>query len=266
MSADTEPVRVLVRAAAILDLLSNERNGLGITELSRETGLSKSTVHHLLETLVTLRLADCNLSTRRYSLGVKAIQWGAAWLKSLDLAALGSAQLEQLRDLTGETATLHIRLGHTRICIAQAVSHHALRRVAQIGAPRELWFAATGLVLMSGMDDREIIEYLQSIRKTPPTTHTLTDDREILQRIRLIREKGYTISLEENELAVAALSMPVRDYSDRCVAAVSVTGPISRWNLDTIHERLPRALEICADLSQRLGWAAKDQVLSPSSA
>jgi DNA-binding IclR family transcriptional regulator len=79
-SEQRKQVRVLVRAVTILDRLSESRSGIGVSDLARSTGLSKATVHNILETLVATGLALPDPVSKRYLLGSKPAAWGRAFL------------------------------------------------------------------------------------------------------------------------------------------------------------------------------------------
>jgi DNA-binding IclR family transcriptional regulator len=249
-----QPIRVIVKAVDILDKLSSLDRGGGITELSRLTGMSKSTIHNLLSSLVRLNVANVDPITKRYSIGPRALHWASSFIGSADVAYVAGPYLERLRDLTGETAHLHITNGLHRICIMQVLSKHGLRRNLPVGEPRPLWSAATGRVLMTALSSEALDAYLSSIDAAPMTDRTIFRPEDIRQRVNAARKSGYEIAIEETELGVAGVSLAIRNHDGETVAAVTVSGPLSRWNNARILELLPAMLSSARQISSRLGW------------
>lgn len=248
------PVKVILKTVALVECLSQAAGGIGISELSRKTGGSKATVHNILSTLVEAGVVIRDPFSSRYLLGPKVARWGSAFLDATEVGQIGPHYLDHLRDITGETSALHLRIGFQRICIAQALSSHALRRVLEIGKPRPLWSGATGFVLMMGVEPDEVLTYLRSAERLRLTPTTPIEEHEIVSRIAMARHDGYSINSEETSLGVTAVSMPVRARGGAVVAAVTVSGPATRWNHETISKHVPTMLEWTTQLSHRLGW------------
>src|SRR5260221_3913419 len=120
-------IRVIERAVKILDCFVGARGTLGITELSRQTRLSKSTVHHFVTTLVETGLLASDGASRRYRLGPQLAQIGDALIQSTDLLDLAMPALNELLDLTDETANLHVHFREPLITIDQVVSTQGIR-------------------------------------------------------------------------------------------------------------------------------------------
>jgi DNA-binding IclR family transcriptional regulator len=248
------PIRVIGRAVNILDCFLDARGTLGITELSRETRLSKSTVHHVVSTLVETGLLSVDESTRRYRLGPKVAQLGKAFSESTDLRDLVLPAMTELRDLTSETVTLHVRVGEERVIIAQVESKLGIRRVLSVGASRPLWLGATGIVLMGDMADQEVLQFLKRIHPKRLTEKTVIDPSQVLALVQRARAAGYSTLSEQMEDDVGAIAFPIHDHHGAVLACVLISGPIQRWNQKTSAVHLKRMKAIVEDVSRRLGW------------
>lgn len=248
------PIRVLVRACTVLDCLGEARTPLGVTEISRRTGLSKSTVHYLLQTLISLDLARLQEDTGRYAIGSTATRWASAFAGTYDPVRVAAPYLVSLRDATMETVTLHLRSGDFRICIGQELSPHPLRRMTEVGAPRPLWFSATGRVLLSTLTNEEIRAYLKRVDRNPPTPRTPTGIDEILALVDEARTLGYAIAFDENEVGVASVSAPINPAQGGSCLALTVAGPSARWTEDAIADKLPLLQETASEIASHIGF------------
>ena len=253
------------KAVEILDALSRSKDGLGVSELSRETGLAKSTVHNIVGTLVQTGLAVVSDPARsRYAVGARPLRWSEAFLERIEVRAIAQPFLERLRDLTGETAALQLLIGEQRTCVARAVSLDEMRHEPRLGDGHPLWFGAGGYALLSGWSVADVVAYLRATPRSPLTRRSrdrdttslqpvATDEATILQRVGDVQRHGYSLR-EEAELGLTAVAVPIRDHSGAVVAATLVSGPLTRWNARTSHDTLPQILRICGELSQQLGW------------
>jgi DNA-binding IclR family transcriptional regulator len=254
------PIRVIGRAVKILDCFLDVRGTLGITELSRQTHLSKSTVHHVVSTLVDTGLLAVDEATRRYRLGPKVAQLGKAFSESTDLRDLVLPAMIELRDLTEETVTLHVRIGEERVIIAQVESNQGIRRVLTVGASRPLWLGAAGIVLMGDMSDQDVLQFLKRIHPKRLTDKTVVDPKQVLALVQKARVAGYSTLSEQMEDDVGAVALPVQDHNGAVLACILISGPIHRWNQKTTAVHLQRMKTIVEDVSRRLGWRDDVQV------
>ena len=248
------PVRVVVRAVSILDCFVGARGSLGIAEIARQTNLSKSTVHHVVATLVDTGMLSADVIKGRYRLGPKIAQFGHAFAESTALRDVALQSMHELRDLSGETVTLHIRIGDERVILAQVESLQGVRRVLTVGAARPLWLGAAGVVLMSGLSDAEVREILARASPKKLTDRTVTDMNETFALVERARKEGYSTLSEQMERDVGAIALPIRDHTGSVPGCVLISGPLTRWNPSSTIPQLPEIEAIVTAVSRRLGW------------
>jgi DNA-binding IclR family transcriptional regulator len=246
-------IRVIERAVKILDCFVGARGTLGVTELSKQTRLSKSTVHHFVTTLVETGLLASDGASRRYRLGPKLAQLGNAFIQSTDLRDLAVRALTELRDLTDETASLHMKIGDQRVTMDQVVSTQGIRRVLNLGVARPIYLGAVGMVLMGGMSDQEILALVKRDRPKKLTSSTVTDPQEILKLVHKARTDGYCILNEQTDDGVGVIAFPIHDHLGAVPAGIVVSGPIQRWHSKTILPYLKRMKAIADSVSLMLG-------------
>jgi IclR family transcriptional regulator, acetate operon repressor len=246
-------IRVIERAVKILDCFVGTRGTLGVTELSKQTRLSKSTVHHFVTTLVETGLLASDGTSRRYRLGPKLAQLGNAFIQSTDLRDLAQRALTELRDLTDETASLHMKIGDQRVPMDQVVSTQGIRRVLNLGVARPIYLGAVGMVLMGDLSDPEILGLLKRNRPKRLAPSTVTDPQEILKLVHKARTDGYCILGEQTDEGVGVIAFPIHDHLGAVPAGIVVSGPIHRWNSKTILPYLKRMKAIADGVSTMLG-------------
>lgn len=258
-------VQSIDRAARILRCFNANARMLGISDISRETGLSTSTTHRLLVAMQHNELVR-QTADRRYALGpllVRLVRTGAV---SPSLRESALPQMTALRDAEKETVGLHMLVhDDERVVVDQVESHHALRRTyTELGIPIPLPYGAPGKILLAFLptDRREGVLH-RPIRQVTPATLT---DRDVLRaELDEARSVGYALSFAERTPGIHTVAAAVFDHSGSVMACVSLSGPEIRMPAERMRALGPVVRETAWTISETLG-AARDVVLSRSSA
>ncbi|GAA3447592.1 IclR family transcriptional regulator [Planomonospora venezuelensis] len=247
-------IAAVERAMDVLLLFGrSDRPDLGVTEIAAELGLTKAAVHRILTALRNRELIAADPVTRRYTLGHAAIALGRAYLARTDLRAMAGPELRRLAARTGETATLSIRRGDTRLYADQVVPEQELRMEVTLGIPYALHAGSSSKVVLAFLREEEIDGYLARHRLEPITETTITDPEKLRAELAGIRARGYAVSLGERQVGAASVAAPVFDRDRHVVAAVGVCGPITRFE-PRVDDCVPLLLDVTARLSARLGY------------
>ncbi|WP_150271986.1 IclR family transcriptional regulator [Paenibacillus tepidiphilus] len=223
-------VRAVERALDIL-LCFTQASDLSLTEIAARINLHKSTVHRLLTTLEEKGFLQRNEATDKYQLGIRIWEL-TTHLPSLDEpAALLLPAMERLRDRLGETVSLYLRDDLERVRIQAVQSHQAIRRVAQIGARLPLSVGASSKVLAAYAPTDVQLRLLAD-----PEWPEAVDRSSYMEQLKEITRRGYATSFEEREPGAAAVAVPIVGRSGNVVAALSLSGPVSRLSRETLEE------------------------------
>ena len=200
-----------------------------MSEIAQRVDLHKSTVHRLLAALEKKGFVIRNPSTDKYRLGLRVWELAANLWRSDDPAVILLPEMERLRDAIGETVSLYIRDGHERIRIQSVQSHQSVRRVAPIGVRLPLYLGASSKVLLA-YESEAVREEIMSAPDWPKATH----GQKFREQLAQIAADGYATSIEEREPGAAAVAAPIFNRSQKLVAALSVSGPVSRFTPDQL--------------------------------
>lgn len=248
------PKGVLQRAISILRCFTEERPELSLAEISEQTGLHKSTVYRLLNTLEKERFVRQSLDRRSYQLGVGLLELTKGMFGPSELRKRSKLFMWELQRQTGETVGLHVRLGHHRVCVDEIESDHPLRMCSRVGYPYPLYAGAAGKVLLAFAPESER-EYL--IRSQPLVKicrNTITDPLRLREELRQVAAQGFAVSVEETTSGAAAVAAPVYDASGRVVASLNITGPLSRLAASDWGELARLVREVARHISEAMGY------------
>ncbi|MBF9263906.1 IclR family transcriptional regulator [Acidovorax cattleyae] len=195
-------VAVLDRAFALLGAFAPQDERLTLTELSRRTGLYKSTVLRLLGALESggfIRKWDDGL----YGIGPAPVRLAAIYQRSLRIDSIVEPLLRELSVELGETASFYVRAGDRRLVLSRVEPSRAVRVSIRVGEAFDVRLGASGKVLLAFSED-------------DPPAHEA------------VRARLWATSFGERDRETAAASVPVFGALGELRGALTVSGPLSR--------------------------------------
>lgn len=219
----TGGVQSVERVFELLELITDAGGEVTLSELSTSTDLPLPTIHRLLRTLVSLGYIR-QMPNRRYALGPRLIRLGEGANKQL--GALARPQLKTLVDTLGETANMAVLDSDMVIYIAQVPSPHSMRMFTEVGRRAHTHDTGVGKALLAQLDDETVRSIVARQGMPTPTSKSIGNIDDLLADLALIRERGYAIDEEEQELGVRCFAMAVPDAPTP--TAISVSGPVTR--------------------------------------
>jgi DNA-binding IclR family transcriptional regulator len=253
LAPKTSSVQSIERAISILKAFSTDKEELGVTELSHQLSLHKSTVSRLLASLRREGLVEENLVTRKYRLGMALVTLGGLVLQRLDVTQAARPLMHELCNATQETVILAIKDGREAVNVAQVPSPQIVKHIEWIGRRTPLHCTAVGKVLLAyaPVAEREAVIKAGLARHTSKTIIA----RDVLcQELAWVRDHGYAIGREEFEIGLNSIGAPVRDHTGDVVASISVSGPAFRLSSDRLPSIAEHVQENARTLSGQLGY------------
>ena len=241
-----------MRAAAILDAVADQPEGISLAQLSGAVGLRNSTAFHLVQTLVNLGFLT-QLADRRYRIGSRLFTLAAGALDENTMLSIGTPILERLSADTGYASHLAVRSRHEIVVIARIAATGLLQLVGHPGATRPAHATAIGKVLLAAMPPDDFAKLLDVLPLPAFTPNTLTDRRLLVREIDAVRHAGIAHDRCELDADVRCLAVPVHDFAGRCVAAMGISGPAWRLSPEAAEEKAGQLRVAAAELSARLG-------------
>lgn len=253
-------VAAVDKALTILECLA-EHPEIGVSELAGLTGSTKSQVFRLLYTLEQRGFVRKDEASRRYALSYRTVYLGEATKRQTDLVRSAQPLLDELAACSSENVHLVVREGMHSVCIALSESSQPLRLYAQVGRRGPLHAGGASKVLLAHAP-ADVQEAVLNATLPAFTPATLTDPERLSGLLDRIREEEVYES--ENDLDEGAFSIaaPVRNYSGKVVAALSIAGPVVRSSKEVkqCHKRLVK--DYARRLSRVLGWSGETMIPS----
>ena len=245
-------VAAIERAADVLFLFARTQSSLGVTEISKNLGVSKAVVHRILTSLRERDLLTTDPETRRYMLGPAVLELATAYRDQLDVRSLAIDEMRALSAATNETATLSVRHGDRRVYVAQITPPREVKMTVPIGGSFPLHAGASSKAFLAWLTEGEIGLYLAENPLDALTESTIVSVAELRAELGRVRRQGFAVSLGERQHDAGSVAAPILDHNAAPVAVISVSGPIERFR-DEIAGSAAAVVEVTRALSTKLG-------------
>jgi len=256
-------IEALTRGLEILALFSSESPSLSLTEIVATLELNKSTAFRVLSTLEVSGYLERDPATRRYRPGLKVLQLGFTALNGLEVGQVARPYLERLAQRVDETASLGV-LDGMRVMYVDRIRNRAIVGVViGIGSHVPAHCTSLGKVLLADLPPDDLNRRLADADLAAFTSHTITDHRALLSELTLVRQRGYATSDEELAVGLRAVAAPIRNATQKAVAAINVSGPVTSISCERLKaEIVPAVVKTAAQISLALGCSETEDHMS----
>ncbi len=250
----SDSTKVLAHIISILDCFSVEQPELGVRQVARQVNISSSAAGRLMGEMKNAGILKQNPLSQAYSPGSKILVWSNVYLSLLNIRSVALPFMEELRRATGETVTLYILEGNERLCVERMESQHNIRMVTRVGLKLPLYAGSAGKAMLAFMPPEWREEYLSRVPLRPLTSQTFSDPHALRLELDKIRLDGYATSFGEWILEASGVAAPILGPGGIVLGAISVSGPGSRFTLDTVTAYAAEAVRATRAMSQIMGF------------
>lgn len=250
-------VQSVDRALRIFEVISEKKEGFGVTELSNRISLNKSSVYRMVSTLVRHGLVEQDPATEKYKLGYKVLELSSILLDSIDLRIEARSSLKKLEQVTNEVIHLVVYDRGEVVYIEKLEGTETLRMHSKVGTRAPMHCTSVGKVILAHLPALDVAHIIDKHELKPHTHHTITDKEVLMRQLDDIKAKGYALDLEENEVGITCIAAPIFDHSRKIVASVSISGPTMRMTKERLDELKTSIIDVSKQISNRLGYVGR---------
>ena len=248
-----------IKLLNILELLAAQAAPLGLHEVASLCGMNQSTALRFLMALVRTGYAAQNEKTGKYHVTFKICALAQSVQSDSNIKNLADPYMEKAAAAFQETCNLSVLENYSLVYIAQAVgTGKILMSTQRIGHVAPLYCTGAGKLMLAELTDAEIREYLERAKPVRYTERTITEYEPLMREIEEARRRGCAFDNEECEAGVRCIAVPLRDYSGKTSAALSVSGPMLRMTDEHICANLPELQKIASEISRLLGFCGEE--------
>ena len=253
MEGKLDSVQSVDRVLDIIEVLSTEQDGLGVTTIAKKVGLHKSTAHRLLTTLAN-RGYVAKTGEGNYKIGLKLIEAVSCYINSLELQTEARPYLMQLTGELGLTSHLGILDRDMVVYIEKMDVVSSIRMYSQIGLRMHSYCSSLGKCLLSNYSKEELNGIMKDCSFIKFTNNTIGSMEELHKEINKVRKQGWAMDNEEYEICHRCIGAPIYDYKGDIIAAISASGPKNLIKDDRIQEVANAVKKAALELSRSMGY------------
>lgn len=247
--------KTLLKGLSVLEAIAEMQDELRvIDDLAARVGLSRSNTHRTLQTLIHAGYVERRVGEGGYRPTLKMFEFGLRQLNRLDVRRLAPPFMLTLARGTGETIHLSVLDGLDVVYVDKIDSEQAVRAYSVVGGRAPAHAVATGKALLAVSCPARLDRLPASLPRFTPTT--ITDPSALREALDEARRIGFAINRGEWREDVGGLAAPIFDGLKRPVAALGISGPLTRLTPARLEELAAQVVDAAARLSSALGHAA----------
>ena len=241
---------------SLIELLAEQPEPIRLQDIARLSGLNASTALRFISALSRRGYLAQDIDTGRYHLTFKLCGLAQSISSHLNVRVVALPFLRSVAHAFNESCNLAVESDMSVLYVEVVNSpQRTLMSTQRIGTAAPMHCTGVGKLLLSEYSPEKIDRLITVKLLEKLTEHTITSTAALFEELDRVREAGCAYDNEECEDGARCIAAPVRDYTGKIVAGISVSGPTVRMTDEHIAEHLPRLLEAARQISLRLGWS-----------
>jgi len=238
----------LERGLAVIQAFSDHAPRMTLSEAAKRTGLGPAPVRRFLHTLVDLGFVGTD--GKMFWLLPPILRLGYAYLSSQDWLELAAPHVHRVAQAVGESCSASVLDGPDIVYVMRAASSRLLAFNVPVGRRLPAFCTSMGRVLLSGLPDNELREFLTSYPRPAYTPSTVTDVPTLLKTIRSVRNQQFAYIDQQFEPGPRSISVPIF-AGGKLLAALNVAANAARTKKSDFTQRFLPILRQAADAISR---------------
>lgn len=242
-------IKILEKTFDVLNTFTADNPEQSLTDIEKKLDINRTTIYRILVNLETYGAIHRNLNNDKYRIGPIMLHYARVYKSKYDFHEIAKPYIVELAELTGETVVITKAMNNIGICIDRINSKNVINITADIGKPISLLRGASGKIVGAHLDEEELLSVYEFEKE-----YLNQSFDEIKEKLKEIKDKGYSISFEEFDKDTAGVAAPILDIDSKFVAGVALIGPIFRFNEENIKFYTESVVKCAINISQKLGY------------
>jgi IclR family pca regulon transcriptional regulator len=238
-------VQSLERGLSVIRAFDADHTHLTLSEVARLTGLNRAAARRFLLTLVELGYVSTN--GRDFSLRPRVLELGYAYLSGLGLPSIAHPHLEALVAQVHESSSISVLDGFDVVYVARVPTKRIMTVSISIGTRFPAYATSMGRVLLAGLPEPSLEEYLEQLEIVSLTDQTVTTREELRSVIAEVAKQGWAIVDQELEHGLRSIAVPIRDATGGVIAAMNVSAHASRVSVAALKREFLPPMRVAAE-------------------
>ena len=219
-------VQSLERGLAVIRAFDGDHPQLTLSDVARQTGLTRAAARRFLHTLVELGYVRSD--GRLFSLRPRVLELGYAYLSGLSLPEVAQPYMEQLVARVGESCSISVLDGDDVVYVARVSTKRIMTVAISVGTRFPAYATSMGRVLLAAQPAAARAAYLRTVRLEQLTPFTITDPAQLAVTLESIAQQGFALLDQELEEGLRSIAVPIHDRDGVVVAAMNISASARR--------------------------------------
>lgn len=238
-------VQSFARGLSVIRAFDASHPAMTLSEVADATGLTRAGARRILLTLV--HLGYVSTDARQFRLTPRILELGFAYISSLPIWNLAEPIMEDLVAEVHESVSASVLDGADIVYVLRIPTHKVMTISLAVGSRLPAFCTSMGRVLLSGLDEAELDRVLRKSELRVRTSRTVIDRAELKKIIAEVRHQGWAMVNQELEEGLVSISAPIRDRTQRIIAAMNVSGQANRTPAQQMVKKFLPSLRQAAD-------------------
>lgn len=249
-------IQSVIRASDILQCFIDNTE-LGISEISEQMQLSKSTIFGLVNTLKIIGYLEQNQENKKYRLGIKLFELGSLVQNRMDLRMEARAFCLELAEKYENV--IHLATHHEGevIYIDKIESPSIVIGSSRVGKKLPMYCTGVGKAMLAYIGDDYIEKYVLNKPLIQITKNTITSKEKLIEELRVTRARGYAVDDEEIEVGLRCVAAPIFSHDNYPIASISLSASYRKMTLKMIDTIAEDIKYYAKKISERIGHNIK---------
>lgn len=217
---DTDLIGGFAKGLMVIEAFGAQKQKMSIADIARETGLDRATARRCLLTLAHLSYAQYD--GKYFELTPKVLRLGHAYLSTTPLTNIVQPYLDELTTKLNQSTSVSVMDGHEIVYVARAAHRRVMSINLSAGSRLPAYCSSMGRVLLASLNVSDAEMRLTNSYLHQRTVFTKTDIKELLLELETIRNLGYAVIMEELEIGLCSIAVPLLNADGKVIAAINV--------------------------------------------
>ena len=243
------------KAFAIIEYLSTKQGPQRLQDIANDLDMNSSTVIRFLSTLQGCGYVDQERETLKYYLTYKICFIANKVSSNIELRDVLRPYVREIAGALKESVCLAVEQDMNVVYIEVVPGpDQMIKTMQRIGNQAPLHCTGVGKLLLLNHSEGFIDKMIEKKGLPKFTDYTIVTKQLLLRELEAVRRLDYAFDNEECEIGARCISLPIRDFTGKVVAGISVTGPSFRMDEIINPDNIDYLKKIALEASRKLGY------------
>ncbi len=244
---------IIEKVILLLKVLGSAARPLSFVEIVKASNLNKSSVHRLLNILMSQGFVNYNEATKSYLLGYELLQLSKHAWRGFDLQVLAFDEMIRLNAISQENVSIAVLLGNEvmHLKMIESQNHWGTSHPPVFNQPAHT--TAVGKAIAAFIPEKIRVNWLNQYEFTRSTKRSITDKDTFEKHLGEVRKQGYAYTDREEMDYVVGIAAPIFNFLDEPIAAINIWAPTNRCAVKDLFKWSDEIITSAGQISKLIG-------------